>query len=182
VSASHFTQFGQDCAGKERRQGILDRGRRLRVTVVLRGLVPRIHVFGSRARRRGWPGLARPRRQTAPILVIFATRDFSRIALRSRGRGREGPAARHSPPGPPVIAGNLQALTFPLCPFWSCCGPQSTMRIWQFCVAIRAEVGSRAPRRFRMGELPALSGLVSVLSYGKPKPLTEQDRRVCRNS
>jgi very-short-patch-repair endonuclease len=36
--------------------------RRNRSEVVLRGLDPRIHVFVSGARRRGWPGQARPRR------------------------------------------------------------------------------------------------------------------------
>jgi hypothetical protein len=35
---------------------------RRKLTIVLRGLDPRIHVFASSVGRRGWPGRARPRR------------------------------------------------------------------------------------------------------------------------
>ena len=44
----------------------------------LRGLVPRIHVFISGGRRRGWPGQARPKRNRQDTLFCFAAAKFPR--------------------------------------------------------------------------------------------------------
>ena len=50
---------------------------RNRSEVVLRGLDPRIHVFVSGARRRGWPGQARPRRDQRVDLLRYPAARFS---------------------------------------------------------------------------------------------------------
>src|SRR5271169_668534 len=52
--------FAQGCPGKIARHVNLSTACKTQPPIVLRGLVPRIHVFVWGARRRGWPGQAWP--------------------------------------------------------------------------------------------------------------------------
>jgi hypothetical protein len=62
VSNSSFPRKRRAVRGNYLCNGDWPRAHRDLSEVVLRGLDPRIHVFVSDARRRGWPGQARPRR------------------------------------------------------------------------------------------------------------------------
>src|SRR6266702_2090295 len=74
-----------------------------RSEVVLRGLDPRIHVFVSGARRRGWPGQARPRRNWRVDLLRYSAAGFS---PNSPARKRESRTPRpHCSPWTPAFAG-----------------------------------------------------------------------------
>src|SRR5260370_29195423 len=90
--------------------------RRKPFEVVLRGLDPRIHVFVLSARRRGWPGQARPRRSAAADFPPFAPDGPARKRERRGGKGRNGcplfkPGAGSGPlpPRGATIHGQLMA-------------------------------------------------------------------------
>ncbi len=57
-----------------------------RLEIVLPGLVPGIHAFISGAKRRGWPGQARPRRRTRLQFYLPGHSLLSPDTLASRGR------------------------------------------------------------------------------------------------
>src|SRR5882757_4908127 len=59
--------------------------------IVLRGLVPRIHVFVSAVPRRGWPAQGRPDEIGGAMFLPSSLRDFPRTALSHCGEKEEQP-------------------------------------------------------------------------------------------
>ena len=67
-------------------------------SIVLRGLVPRIHVFVSAAPRRGWPAQGRPRRNWGRDVPPFFAARFSPDSPAACGEGVGVRGASHLRP------------------------------------------------------------------------------------